>query len=241
MGSEQIYGILATHTVELPYETPEAQAEADKTNREIAGLGRVFRGATDWAFRKYEDGVAHLRAQGKRPTRREEPTKLKSGDLVKIFKTVTDGDVLWQGSVNYDRKKYHHGLQKGLTPQKWVDMFYDALPARLERDGKVMFGALEPFSETGTEGGIWSLHEYGKSGYDGLVPLQDGDRLTVYDNVRDGEVEWEGALDFGPEKVTKFGWTEIMREAKHMDTQKWLEMSYQNRPVIVTPAPSPAP
>jgi hypothetical protein len=226
MGAEPVYGMLTTKWVELPYDTIEEQAEADKTNRELAGIGRVFRGAVDWAFKKYNDSRSLNPGSAQRP----EATPLESGDLVKIFKTVSDGDVLWQGTVDYDFKKYHHGLQKGLSPQAWASMFSDTLPARLERDGKAIFGALELYDESGSEGVIWSLQEYGKPGYAGLVFLKDGDRLTVYDNVRNGEVEWEGRLEFGPENVAKIGWTEIMREARHMDTQEWLQMSWQNRP-----------
>lgn len=229
-----IYGVLRTQTIELPWETPEKQAEADKMNREIAGLGRVFRGATDWAMAPYADAISNMNV---RPQQRPPVIPLKSGDLVKIFRTVSDGDVLWSGQVDFDYTAYHHGLQKNLDPQKWADMFYDELPAKLEHEGRIIYGALEPFAETGTEGTIWAVHEYGKAFYDGLHYVEPGDQLTVYSNVRAGEVEWEGKLDFGPEQVTKIGWTEIMREARHMPTEQWLQMSFQNRPVIVTAAP----
>ncbi|HTK84403.1 MAG TPA: hypothetical protein VL625_04895 [Patescibacteria group bacterium] len=234
MSDSPIYGVLRTQTVELPWESPERQAEADKTNRELKGLARVFRGATDWAMAPYEDAISNMDT---RPRARPPVVPLKSGDLVKVFKTVSDGDVLWAGKVEYDYTQYHHGLQKNLAPQKWADMFYDELPAKLEHEGKIIYGALEPFAETGTEGTIWAVHEYGKAGYEGLHYVEGGDQLTVYSNVRDGEVDWEGKLDFGPEQVTKIGWTEVMRESRHMSTEEWLQMSYQNRPVVVTPAP----
>jgi hypothetical protein len=224
--SDARHGLLNAYYVELPFETPEAQAEADKTNAELKSLGfRTFRGAYEWGYSTFDDIRKNPRKH----------TQLKSGDLVKIFKTVSDGDVAWSGKIDYSYKKYHHGLQKRLKPEKWSGMFNRQLPAKLEQDGKTIFGALEPFCETGTEGVIWSLHEYGKNGYDGLNVLKKGDLLTVYNAVRDGEVEWEGTVDFGPEKVEKMGWSEVMRQTNHMDTQKWLDLSWQRRPVIVTP------
>lgn len=215
-------GILTTMRVELPYESTEEKAKADKLNAEIKHLGfRTARMATDWGvklFNKPKQGAV----------------KFESGDLVKVFKTVTDGDVQWDGVVDFDCSEYHHGLQKGMKSDAWQSMFYARLPARLERaDGTVLFGALEPFCETGTEGVVWSVHEYGQAGYDGLNCLNDGDKLTVYKNVRDGEIEWQGALNFGPEKAEKVGWTEIFRQALHVPTADWLQMSWENRPVIV--------
>lgn len=239
MANDKIYGTLDTLSVELPPETPEEAERLRKQNEELKGLGvRTYRGGTDYAFREYKhmySNMSHSEAQRYRKARPPR-TRFESGDLVRVFKTVTDGDVLWQGRISYETKRYHHGLQRGVPEQKWAHMFYDRLPARLEKkDGTVLYGALDPFAETGTEGVIWSVHEYGKRSYDGLNCLENGDKLTVYSCVRDGAVEWEGPVDFTPQKITKVGWTEVLREAKHMDADEWLHMCYQNRPVAVTP------
>jgi hypothetical protein len=215
-------GILTTMRVELPYATAEDQAKADKLNAEIRHLGvRTARTAYDWGVKLFNKPKAGA-------------IKLESGDLVKVFRTVTDGDIQWEGTVDYDRSQYHHGFQKGMTSRAWASMFHAALPARLERkDGAVLFGALDAFCETGTEGIIWSLHEYGKVGYDGLNHLAEGDKLTVYKNVRDGEVDGQGVLDFGPEKVEKVGWVEVFRQTLHCSTEDWLQATWQHRPVII--------
>lgn len=237
---KKIFGTLTTMSVELPYENEEKRKEAEKMNREIAHLGfRTYRAATDWGYEAYDD--APYNQKKRNPMKKHIPegkVKFVSGDLVKIFKTVTDGDVAWQGTVDFDRTDYDHGLQKELSRSDWSMMFFSALPAKLERDGKVIYGALEPFCETGTEGVIWSVQEYGQSGYAGLNCLQDGDKLTVYSSVHDGEVEWEGKLDFDKEQVEKIGWTEILRKARHMDTQKWMQMCWDRRPVVITPKAS---
>ena len=229
----QKFGLLSLMNVELPPESEAAKAEMDKTNAELAGTGwRTCRMAYDWGYQTYDDILSRAR---KKKRHEEIKQPFKSGDLVKVFKTVSEGDVAWEGVIALNRKNYHHGLQKGLKKETWVNMFYNQLPARLERNGVVMFGALDPFSETGTEGVIWALDEFGKNGYDALNILQDGDKLTVYKNVRDGEVEWEGAIDVGPVDVKKLKWHEVVRDTNHMDTQKWLELSFQRRPVVVTP------
>lgn len=233
---KQIFGMLSTVTVELPYESEAAQKKADKMNEQLKKMGvRTFRAADDWGYRRYEDtATAALNKQ--KPDPRKGPKVFRSGDLVQVFKTVTDGDVQWQGTIDYDRSDYHHGLQKGLSAEAWGQMFNDTLPSRLERkDGTVLYGSLEPFCETGTEGVIWSVHEYGKAGYEGLHCLKEGDKLVVYNTVRDGDLEWQGTLDFGLEKVAKVGWSEVMRQTKHIPTDKWLEWSWQSRPVAVTP------
>lgn len=231
------FGLLKVMRVELPYESPAAQAEADKMNAQIKALGfRTFRMGYDWGVERYEDIRTNISKGRQFKIQPQDNIKaLRSGDLVKVFKTVSDGDVHWQGVVNFSTEKYHHGLQKRFNRQEWARMFNDQMPVKLERDGKVIFGALEPFAETGTEGVIWCVAEYGKAGYDALQYLKNGDRLSVFSAVRDGDVEWEGVVDFGPEKIEKIGWSEVLRVTKHMDTEKWLQMSWQRRPVMLTP------
>ena len=56
-------------------------------------------------------------------------------------------------------------------------------------------GKLEPFSETGTEGVVWSFHEDGVQGYDGLNCLHQGDYLTIFDPADPTKVVWEGNID----------------------------------------------
>src|SRR5690606_15076782 len=160
----------------------------------------------DWGYTAYEDSraVRYKADMWQGRIARIPPMPLRNGDLVKVFKTVTDGDVLWQGTISFDTKKYHHGQQRKMNVNLWDAMFYDRMPAKLEADGKVMYGALEPFCETGTEGVVWCLSEYGYESYGALRYLKNGDKLTVYSAVRDGAVEWEGKVAFGPEdKIVK--------------------------------------
>jgi hypothetical protein len=59
----------------------------------------------------------------------------------------------------------------------------------------VIRGVLEPFFETGTEGVIWSVYEDGRTGYDGLNCLADGDYLKIFDKEDPTKVVWEGIID----------------------------------------------
>lgn len=230
-------GLLTVLNVRLPFETVEKQAEADKINEQIKGCGfQTVRLAYDWGVQESKDLlVNHPRVKDARGWSDRTHQPLKQGDLVRVFKTVSEGAVCFDGVVNYSTRKYHHGLQKGMRSHKWTGMFYEGLPAKLERKGVTTYGALEAFAETGTEGPIWSMSAYGKTGYDALICLQNGDKLTVYSDVRDGDAEWEGALDFnvpeGPVKINDY--TEVMRTTNHIETDKWLAWSWQRRPVIV--------
>lgn len=237
--ANRIYATLDVRRVRVPYNTQEEQDQADKTNAEIAHLGfQTFRAAYDWSYMPYEKMLINRTfSERQRRSYTPDPLPFKSGDLVRVFKTVSDGDVHWQGKVDYDREEYHHGYQKGMDKGEWIEMFYDRLPAKVtsKRSGRTFFGMLEPFAETGTEGTIWSVSEYGKEGYDALHCLEEGDELTVYSQVRDGDVEWEGPVSFGPEKITKVGWSEVLRETKHVATDKWLGWNWQRRPAVIVP------
>lgn len=59
----------------------------------------------------------------------------------------------------------------------------------------IIKGKLDPFFETGTEGIIWSVYEDGKTGYDGLNCLKDGDFLRIFDIDNPSKVIWEGIID----------------------------------------------
>lgn len=56
-------------------------------------------------------------------------------------------------------------------------------------------GKLDAFSETGTEGIIWSVYEDGKTGYDALHCLESGDHLTVLDPEDHSVTLWAGNID----------------------------------------------
>ena len=43
-------------------------------------------------------------------------------------------------------------------------------------------GTVNFWFETGTEGMIWIFAEHGKEGYNGMLYLQKGDHLTIYDD-----------------------------------------------------------
>lgn len=58
---------------------------------------------------------------------------------------------------------------------------------------KELKGVLEGWSETGTEGMVWSFHEDGKAGYNGLNILDAGDYLVVYD--KDNKVVFQGKIN----------------------------------------------
>lgn len=56
----------------------------------------------------------------------------------------------------------------------------------------VITGVLEDFFETGTEGVIWSVYDDDNRGYDGLHTIEEGDQLTICDQL--GHRIWSGII-----------------------------------------------
>lgn len=229
---KRVYGTLATVSVELPPENEEQKRKDDEMNKSLAGIGvRVVRAATDWGYMQ----------AGLKDPKRTDQQLLRSGDLVKLFKTVADGDIRWQGTIEFEGSEYRTQSQKGVDIKEWGTMFFAGLPAKLERpDGTVIHGGLEGFFEQGMESIAWSVCEYGQNSYGALNMLENGDKLTVYDRVTNGEIDWQGRLSFAPENPQKLildersGWShEVMRETNHLSTKDWLLLSWQKRPFIM--------
>jgi len=120
-------------------------------------------------------------------------------------------------------------------------MFTLGLPCTVQTaQGVAIYGALSPFKEAGTEGVIWAVREYGKSSYDALHCLEDGDSITVYTRVRTGEIDWSGTVQFSSPHATakrlddSTGMhTHIARDALHMCSPDWLKLSHQKRSCLL--------
>jgi hypothetical protein len=89
---------------------------------------------------------------------------------------------------------------------------------------KEMHGVAFLFSETGTEGGWWAMHEDGfmmEDGfhwqYEGPRELQEGDEFTVY--AEDGSVLWTGTIKY--DKKTNLRARQVMRKGKLVNSRDW--------------------
>ena len=51
----------------------------------------------------------------------------------------------------------------------------------------------ETFAETGTEGFHYQLYDTTKTGYEGMVPLNNGDQLTIY--TKNNDIAWCGIIN----------------------------------------------
>ncbi|OIN87105.1 MAG: hypothetical protein AUJ12_03415 [Alphaproteobacteria bacterium CG1_02_46_17] len=169
----------------------------------------------DWGYKTYEDISKSLGATTAEDFLPAPTILLPDRSIVSVFNTISSGEVLWDGEVQLESKRGYrpyplnpqygqqeifgswvHGFEKTLSPETWASMFFSHLPAKLEKNGVVKYGALEPFFETGTEGVIWSLQDYSQTGYASLNPLTDGDKLTVYSTVEKGNILWSGKVSF---------------------------------------------
>lgn len=178
------------------------------------------------------------------------------GTYMTVFNTIAKGDVAWEGTVDLEYERgfesyptnpqygqqaifgmWVHGFDKACTPEEWASMFFAHMPAKLEKDGKVIYGALEPFFETGTEGVQWSITEYGKKGYEALHSVGSGDKLTVYNDVTEGNIVWQGELEFEHKEQEAQIYPAnphhkeiVRRKPKNIDDEQWAFMTSQNYP-----------
>lgn len=228
------FGILSAKSIELPYDNILDQIRDKKLNSEVEHAGfRIVNIANDFAFvETFVDQRHYISAM----------ERLKSGSEISLFRTITHGTIRWKGIVNFDRTNYHHGNQRGLSEKEWAAMFYASLPARLDKkDGRSLYGALEPFMETGTEGPVWMISEYGYNGYGALKGIKDGDQLTIFSCVFEGEIDWQGQLKFGEESPfwiqlnKNDSWKyQLVRKTYHMSSANWMLLTFQHRPFAMT-------
>jgi hypothetical protein len=108
---------------------------------------------------------------------------------------------------------------------------------------RILRGRLEAFSEQGSEGTHWSFYQDGKTGYDGLFPLEKGDVLRVFnDEARKDEI-WRGEIDFDYEIAKKpFFGGQVQRVdnigtvhgvQKGEDPEKWAQMFIDAKPAVL--------
>lgn len=213
----------------------------DKTMRFITGTLDLYREINPNDPHQFPEttgyGITPYPSGNIRDRVAEKPHQLKSGDLVTVFSSVTKGDIHWEGEIDMEALPDSvRGVQKNIDPKMWGSMFFDGMPAQIRRGDKIYQGGLDPFCETGTEGIIWSIHEFGKFGYEGLIPLRKGDVLTVFKNVTEGKVEFFDKIIFDNKPAL---WGSKGFEMKYppapksfKDSADWLKLVLFKYPVI---------
>lgn len=228
---QKIHATLGVIATSIPCDDPAWRCEVDES---IKALDELFGTKTDKSAVNY-DRPAHDWGYTPAGQSWQNKTPFQSGDLVRVFKTVIDGDVAWSGKIRFNDPDSEY--PKGVNAKDWRMLFENSMPAKLElKNGQTVYGALYDYLEQGSEGPAWCVSAYGKTGWDGLHLLADGDRLTVYSRVRKGAVEWEGRFASGPEQLEKIDdAVAVARETRHVTSKQWLEWSRQRRPAVIVP------
>ena len=109
----------------------------------------------------------------------------------------------------------------------------------------VIEGKLMPYYETGMEGTLWSVHEDGKDGYDGLNPLENGMLLTVFNDAARTQVLWQGTIDFEKDRAQQEALLRAQKYPprlgpwgyglpKNIHPYDWVNMFSQEKPARIT-------
>lgn len=235
----QIFGQLYLSFPDFPIESEDVKRipvlgeEPDSKEDVIAWRADSLSIVPDWAVVSY--GEQDKKAGIFNPV----VTKLESGDVVGMFNRIAKGDVLWEGTIDMEPLSVCTGVQKGIKRSLWLSMFVRKMPAVLERDGRKFHGVLEPFHEQGMEGHIaLEFMEFGYSGYGALRGVRNGDHLTVYKCVTQGNEDWHGRLSFsGGDKPLIYDGASYVRDVKHMPIGNWVQLTHEKRPVVLTRNP----
>lgn len=75
----------------------------------------------------------------------------------------------------------------------WRDFRAEYGRRHSEHGERAKRGRLDAFAETGTEGFRWLVYEDDKSGCEGMVTIDKGDRLTIFRH--DGAIVFDGIID----------------------------------------------
>lgn len=160
----------------------------------------------DWYIQPYPDfkGKRIDEIQNIREIDRPEPILLEKGDLLNVFNTVSKADVIFERILEraYTAPQPTGKGEASLTMTQWGYMFMREFPASLEKvvenDAHTfqekLFGRLTTYQDFGPVETIF--HHYDRPDIHGIAGLNSGDRLVVYNDVREGNILLSEKLDF---------------------------------------------
>ena len=215
---KEIYGTLFMQHKTMPgteriYTNPDgtkvALRSADRKNNYL-----------DWHILPYEETEkARLKVMETHTAQTKPTHQIPTGSLVTIFNTISTGEVLWSGKLHLEDVENDHLLSRHpdlknsnwiadtdtktfnrkQSPLEWASYATSENPATLtKKDGTVLHGRLSKYFEMGIAHDLIVFEEMSdtKSGYDIQHILQTNDHLTVYKTVEDGNIFWQGRVDF---------------------------------------------
>lgn len=144
---------------------------------------KTLRQKLDWGTEIVdEDAKACVLAERKIPS---DYAVLKKGDVVRIFKTITKGE----GVFETNDMQLPSSQLNSQNAFLWERAFDNNIPAVLKKsDGNFVYGVASREDLGQGVGCVYSVNEFGKTGYDQLnLPHQVGAQISFFSQVTCGK------------------------------------------------------
>jgi hypothetical protein len=163
------------------------------------------------------------------------PNLLKSGDMLTMFNTIVDGQICLEATMLRESEHNPNQPPKGIFRFDWADLLQNRKPVKLETENNIYYGTIAPLRHF--DYFHWTLRTFDFPSKQ--IMFGDGDKLTAYDYVTDGQADFEGRLSFSPAKYEAMNFAGgrvsqvFKREVQHGSHLFWTLYCEQNRPVKV--------
>lgn len=118
---------------------------------------------------------------------------LKTGDRLTIFNSISAGQTLWKGELNFSKNSSNpHPF--GINPLVWKAMHAAGLPAKLTKGdtGEIIDGMLADSVERPDD--FYHLFDFHNKSYESIQSYSNGDTLEIFSGITAGSIFWQGDI-----------------------------------------------
>lgn len=123
---------------------------------------------------------------------------LRAGDRIQAFNTIAQGSVIQTVTIDLENRSGVGFVQKGAGLTAWTSYFREQTAVMVEREGEPpMQGSLiHPVDNIGRQS-LWGFASFDGSGD---VVFQNGDKVTMYRFVTEGDIVMDMVVQAGDEE-----------------------------------------